>query len=176
MSYTAYADLPTQIQNDIITNERWGIPATPTAARDAAILLASNRAKGIIHAYLGRRYASLMPFTDTTIPLVVQWISDALTIWFLAAGRQTIGEAYIADYTAAMDTLKMIANNKIDIFSENDDTLLSDKDSTYGILTDSIDDSQNERTDEWEDDHREFPRSLLSSPPASLPKTYKQDT
>lgn len=167
MAYTDYDDLPYVIQTEELS--RWGIPLSPTADRDAEILLHATNAQRLIDSTLARRYGGNLPFASP--PAIIQFISLHLTIYYMASARQEVGEAYLRNYDNAIDLLTRFADGEIDIWNDIGEALLGEYDSNYGMETNTPHDPY----DEDEDDYRVFPRTLLGEPPSTYEKTYREE-
>lgn len=157
-AYTAYSDLSLVIQGKL---DKWGIPTSNTATRDAEILKAANQAKALIDAHLTARYTGRLPFT--TVPPLIKFISLHITIYLLAASQQKAGEEYQQNYDTAMALLKEVAAGSVPIFDEATNSAISASDSTLQ--------SDMERYDD--DDTRVFPASLIGKPLSSFRRTYR---
>jgi len=154
-SYLTYSDLPVVIQDKI---EKWGFPLTPTATRDAEIAKHEIRIQSLVNTWLCRRFSGAVPFTATTLPNVVKYaIALPLLIESMAGNQQKIGDSYVNQANEARELLKMLANGDIDLYSDNDDAVLSAYTSDYGIANDTDPDLDEEQ-------YRVFPRPAGERP------------
>ena len=167
MVYTSYSDFPATIQSKL---ERWGISTTP-ATRDAEILKAATKAKGVIDSSLVQRFSGSLPFTAATLPQLIKGLSLDLTIYYLSSAQQEVGGTYKDAYTKALELLKQLQGGALPLYSETDETALSPYDTTYGIENNTSEDY-----DEDDDDYTVFPRSLLGEPPSTFTRIHRPTT
>jgi len=171
MSLISWADLAYNMQQ--LGFETLGLPETPTATRDEIVTAASTKAEGLMYSAVAGRFPDSVPFTVATLPSVCKTHLISLGVWYLASdAHQTVGESTITNYTAALTFFQAVQDRKQEIYSEATGALLSEYDSTYGVLTDA-----GQEYDEWEDDYRAFSRTGIESPPSTFPhQSHDDDT
>lgn len=154
-SYIDYDDFPSVIQGKLA---RWGVPATPTATRDAEIAKHETKVQSLINSKLIRCYPAEVPFTAATLPNLVKYqIALPLVIFSIAGDQQDVALSYRTQAEKAEKLLDQIMAREIDIYSESASGVLSTHTSDMGFETDTDDDYV-------EEEYRDFPRPVGDLP------------